>query len=128
MLITRALKSNARLLMALTVTVTASAPICSHADEAASTSRIVKYSKPTTAEAARHVYHKIENAAMLACGQERMDTEVVARVPGPCMHDALSRAIQKVNSPLLAQVYIDKNGKDEASKFGISSDVMTAKN
>jgi hypothetical protein len=48
--------------------------------------------------------------------------------PGPCVHDAISRAIHDVNDPKLAQVYIDKNGKDEALKFGISSNVMTARN
>ncbi len=120
----RALKSNARLLMALTATVMVSAPSFSRADESAK----VKYSNPTTAAAARHVYHQIETAAMLACGQEPLDMEIIAGFPGPCMHAALSRAIQKVNNPFLAQVYIDQNGKDEARKFGITTDAMTAKN
>jgi UrcA family protein len=127
MLITRALKSNARLLLALTATVMASAPICSHADESASPSSIVKYSKPTTPEGGRHLYAQIERAANLACGQSSEDTEVIAGAPGPCVHDAISRAVRGVNNLSLAQAYIDKNGKDEAHKFGITSDVMTAK-
>ena len=127
MLIRRVLKSNARLLLALTATVMASAPICSHADESAP-SRKVKYSNPTTAEGARHLYAQIERAANFACGTSSTDIEVINGTPGPCVHEAISRAIHDVNNPNLAQVYIEKNGKDEAQKFGISSDVMTAKN
>jgi UrcA family protein len=127
MLIRKALKSNARLLLALTATVMASAPICSHADESASSSK-VKYSNPTTAEGARHLYAQIERAANYACGTSSLDVEVMMNAPGPCVHEAVSRAIHGVNNPNLAQVYIERNGKDEAQKFGISSDVMTAKN
>ncbi len=124
MLITSALKSNARLLLALTATVMASAPICSHADEPAVK---VKYSSPITAESARHLYAQIERAANYACGTSSMDSEAMMGKPGPCVHDAMSRAIHDARNPNLAQVYIEKNGKDEAQKFGISSDVMTAK-
>ncbi len=126
MLITKALKSNARLLLALTATVMASAPICSHADESAHSS-LVKYSRPSTAEGARHVYAQIERAANYACGTSSLDTEVMMNAPGPCVHDAISRAIRDAKDPILAQLYIDKNGKDEAHKYRISSDVMTAK-
>jgi UrcA family protein len=126
MLITRALKSNARLLLALTATVMASTPICSHADESAPSYQ-VKYSNPITVEGARHLYAQIERAANYACGTSSMDMEVMMNAPGPCVHDAISRAIHNAKNPNLAQVYIEKNGRDEAHKFGISSDVMTAK-
>jgi UrcA family protein len=126
MLITRSLKSNARLLLALTATVMASAPICSHADESAPSYK-VKYSSPTTLDGARHLYIQIQRAANYACGTSSMDTEVIAGTPGPCVHLAISRAIHDAKNPNLAQVYIEKNGRDEAQKFGISSDVMTAK-
>jgi UrcA family protein len=126
MLIVRASKSNTRLLLALTATVMASAPICSHADESAP-SRTVKYSNPTTVEGARHLYVQIERAANYACGTSSMDTEVIAGTPGPCVHLAISRAIHDVKNQNLAQVYIEKNGRNEAQKFGISIDVMTAK-
>jgi UrcA family protein len=126
MLITRSLKSNARLLLALTATVMASAPICSHADDSAP-SRTVKYSNPTTVEGARHLYVQIERAANYACGTSSMDTEAIAGTPGPCVHLAISRAIHDVKNSNLAQVYIEKNGRNEAQKFGISTDVMTAK-
>jgi len=119
------LKSNARLLLALTATVMALAPICSHADESAP-SRTVKYSNPTTVEGARHVYRQIERAAYYACGTSSSDTEVIMGSPGPCVHLAISQAIHDTKNPNLAQVYIEKNGKDEAQKFGINSDVMTA--
>jgi UrcA family protein len=127
MLITRALKSNARLLLALTATVMASAPICSHADESASPSSIVKYSRPTTPEGGRHLYAQIERAANYACGTSSVDIEAIMNISNPCVHDAISRAVRSVNNLSLAQAYIDKNGKDEAHKFGITSDVMTAK-
>ena len=126
MLITRALKSNARLLLALTATVIASAPICGHADESAPSYK-VKYSSPTTPEAARHLYAQIERAAYYACGTSSSDFEVINGTPGPCVHEAISRAIHDAKNANLAQVYIEKNGKDEAQKFGISSDVLTAK-
>jgi UrcA family protein len=125
MLDKRALKSNARLLLALTATVMASAPICSHADESES-SRSVKYSNPTTAEGARHLYAQIERAANYACGTSSIDIEAMMNVSNPCVHGAISRAIHDVKNPNLAKVYIEKNGEDEARKFGIGSDVMTA--
>jgi UrcA family protein len=126
MLTTRSLKSNARLFLALTATVMASAPICSHADESTPSYK-VKFSNPTTAEGARHLYAQIEQAASYACGTSSMDTEVMMGKPGPCVHEAISRAIHDTKNPNLAQVYIEKNGRSEAKKFGISSDVMTAK-
>ena len=126
MLSTRSLKSNARLFLALTATVMASAPICSHADESAPSYK-VKYSKPITAEGASLLYTQIERAANYACGTSSKDMQLMMGTPGPCVHEAISRAIHDTKNPNLAQVYIEKNGKDEAQKFGISSDVMTAK-
>ena len=126
MLNARSLKPNARLLLALTATVMASAPICSHADESAP-SRTVKYSNPTTVEGVRHLYAQIERAANYACGTSSMDMEAMMGTPGACVHLAISRAIHDAKNPNLAQVYIAKNGRNEAQKFGISSDVMIAK-
>ena len=120
------LKSNARLLLALTATVMASTPLCAHADESAA-SRTVKYSNPTTVQGARHLYVRIERAANYACGTSSTDTEVIMGTPGPCVHLAISRAIRDAKNPNLAQVYIEKNGQNEAQKFGISADVMTAR-
>jgi UrcA family protein len=119
------LKSNARLLLVLTATVMASAPICGHADES-SASSTVKYSNPTTVEGARHLYVQIERAANYACGTSSADIAVINGTPGPCVHLAISRAIHDAKNPILAQVYIEKNGQNEAQKFGISADVMTA--
>jgi UrcA family protein len=123
----RALKSNARLLLALTATVMATAPICSHADELASASIKVQYSNPTTAEGAHHLYARIENAANHACGTSSTDYEAIAGTPGPCVQLAIGRAIHDANNANLAQVYIDKNGLAEAQKLGITSDLRTAK-
>jgi UrcA family protein len=123
----RALKSNARLLLALTATVMASAPICSHADESAAASRKVQYSNPTTVEGARHLYAMIERAAYAACGTSNTDYEALAGAAAPCVRLAIGRAIHDVNNTSLAQVYIEKNGLDQAHKFGITSDVLTVK-
>ena len=126
MLNTTALKSNARLLLALTGMVMASASIC-HADDSAR-SYNVKNSSPTTTEGARHLYAQIERAANYACGTSSMDMEVIMNAPGPCVPDAIGRAIHDAKNAKLAQVYIDKNGANAALKFGISSDVLSAKN
>ena len=123
----RALKSNTRLLLALTATIMASAPLCSLADESASVSLKVQYSSPTTAEAAHHLYAKIETAANHACGTSSTDYESIAGTPGPCVRLAIGRAIHDADNANLAQVYIEKNGLDEAQKFGITSEVRTAK-
>jgi UrcA family protein len=127
MLDKRALQSNARLLLALTATVMASAPICSHADESASASIKVQYSNPTTVDGARHLYARIESAATYACGTSSTDYQVIAGTPGPCVRLAIGRAVHDAKNLNLAQVYIEKNGFDEAQKFGITSDVRSAK-
>jgi UrcA family protein len=127
MLDRRALKSNTRLLLALTATVMASASICSHADESASAPIKVQYSNPTTVEAARHLYARIESAANDACGTSSTDYQVIAGTPGPCVRLAIGHAIHDAKNPNLAQVYIEKNGFDEAQKFGITSDMRFAK-
>ncbi len=136
MLIRRVLKSNARLLLALTATVMASAPICSHADESAPSPKIryanttsykVIYSDPASAEGARRLYSQIERAATYACGGSSTDIETVRNAYAACVHNAVSRAIYDTKNVNLAHVYIERNGKDEAQKFGISSDLMTAK-
>ena len=122
-----ALKPNARLLLVLTATIMATAPLCSLADESASASLKVQYSNPTTAEGAHHLYAKIETAANYACGTSSTDYEAIAGTPGPCVRLAIGRAIHDANNAKLAQVYIEKNGLDEAQKFGITNDVRTAK-
>jgi UrcA family protein len=120
-------KTNARLLLALTATVMASASICSHADESESASMKVQYSNPTSVEGARHLYSRIESAANIACGTSSTDYQVIAGAPGPCVRLAIGRAIHDAKNPNLAQVYIEKNGFDEAQKFGITSDALSAK-
>ena len=127
MLDKRALKSNARLLLALTATVMASASICSHADESASASVRVQYSSPASVEDARHIYARIESAANDACGTSSTDYQVISGTPGPCVRLAIGRAIHDAKNSNLAKVYIEKNGFDEAQKFGITSDVRSAK-
>ena len=86
----------------------------------------VRFSNPTTAEGARHLYARIERAANIACGTSSTDYEVIAGTPGNCVRLAIGRAIHDAKNSNLAQVYIDKNGFDEAQKYGITSDTRTA--
>ncbi len=122
------LKSNARMLFAFAVTVIASGPICTHADETASVH--VRYSdlNPGTPEGARHLYSRIEAAANTACGTSDTDTDVIMRGPGPCVRDAIARAVRDAKIPSLAQVFIEKRGVVEAQKFGITGELRAAKN
>jgi hypothetical protein len=48
--------------------------------------------------------------------------------PGPCVKAAVARAVRQLNSAKLTQVYIEKNGVDVASTFGIQRDTRTAGN
>jgi UrcA family protein len=123
-------KSKARMLLALAVTVMASAPICSHADESAQAAVRVKYSISdlSTREGAHHIYSRIEAAANAACGTSNSDIDFIMRGPSPCVRGAIARAVNATKSSNLAQVYIDKNGLYAAHEFGVKSDVRTTKN
>ena len=123
-------KSNAGMLLALAVTVMASAPICTHADESAQSAVRVKYSNSdlSTMEGAHHIYSRIEAAANIVCGTSSTDIDFIMRGPSPCVRGAIARAVNATKSSNLAQVYIDKNGLYAAHEFGVKSDVRTSKN
>jgi UrcA family protein len=125
------LGSKARMLIVLGATVIASAPICVHADSPfAPVSVHVKFSdlNPNTAEGARRLYLRIEAAAYAACGESPSDTPELMSAPGPCVRDAVGRAVHGAKIPNLAQVFIERNGVDAAQQFGIMGEVRTAKN
>lgn len=128
--ITKAHKVNSRLLLTLTAALIAAAPILSHAADAASVGVKVSFAdlNPGTIEGAQRLYSRIEQAANTACGTSNMDTDVIMRGPGPCVRGAVARAVKGVKSPTLAQVYIEKNGLKAANEFGITRDVLAAKN
>jgi UrcA family protein len=123
-------KSNAGMLLALAVTVMASASICSHADESAQAAVHVKYSNSdlSTIEGAHHIYSRIEAAANAVCGTSHTDTDYIMRGNSPCVRGAIARAVNATKSSNLAQVYIDKNGVYVAHEFGVKSDVRITKN
>jgi UrcA family protein len=125
------LGSKARMLIVLGATVIACAPICVHADSPfAPVSVHVKFSdlNPNTTEGARRLYSRIEAAAYAACGESLSDTPELMSAPGPCVRDAVGRAVHGAKIPNLAQVFIEKNGVDAAQQFGIMGEVRTAKN
>jgi UrcA family protein len=127
----KSLNPSARMLLALSATVVASAPICVHADSPyAPVSIQVKISdlNPNTPEGAHHLYSRIETAAYSACGESKSDTPEMMFTPGPCVRDAIGRAVHATKIPNLAKVFIEKNGVDAAERFGIMGDVRTAKN
>jgi|SRR5271166_6286775 len=124
-------RPSARMLLVLSATVIASAPICVHADSPFSPVSVqVKFSdlNPNTTEGAHRLYTRIEAAAYNACGESTSDTPEMMLAPGPCVRDAIGRAVHAAKFPYLAQVFIEKNGAYAAHEFGISGEVRTAKN
>jgi|SRR5271165_2027737 len=125
------LRSKARVLLMLGATAITAAPLCVHADAPfAPVSIQVKFSdlNPNTPEGARHLYSRIEAAAYAACSESKSDTPELMFAPGPCVRDAVGRAVHGAKIANLAQVFIEKNGVDAAQHFGIAADVRTAKN
>ena len=128
---TRFFKSNVAASLAIGVAVTAFFPICSQADD---TARTEKLSFPRTKlqsdEGARRVYKLIVQAANSACETSSTDTDVIMRngSPGPCVQEAVARAVRQIDSQKLAQVYVADNGIDRAREYGISDATRTASN
>jgi len=125
------LRSKARMLLVLGATAIASAPLSVQADSPfAPVSIQVKFSdlNPNTPEGARRLYSRIEAAAYVACNESKSDTPELMFAPGPCVRDAVGRAVQAAKFPNLAQVFVEKNGVDAAQHFGIAAEVRTARN
>ena len=124
----KTLKPNARMLLALAMTVMASAPICSHADEPALAAVRVKYSASdlSTSEGVHRIYWHIEQAAYAACGESAKDIDVTMRGASPCVRGAIARAVNATKSTFLARVYIEKNGFYVAQQFGVMQDMSVA--
>jgi len=67
----------------------------------------VKFS-PTmlaTEEGARSVYHRIVNAAELACPDMTTGSRITNDAVRKCREQAVARAVRQINNPQLAQVY-----------------------
>jgi UrcA family protein len=125
------LRPKARMLLVLSATVIASAPICLHADSPFSPVTVqVKFPdlNPNTTAGAHRLYARIEAAAYDACGESKLDTPEMMHASGPCVRDAIGRAVHAAKFPYLAQVFIEKNGVDTAQEFGITGEVRSAKN
>jgi UrcA family protein len=129
-MVSKFVESSTRAFLALAVIIAASAPLCSRADESTPRSVRVNYSNlnVNSTEGARKLYSRIYRAANYACGTSDTDMDVMVRGPGPCVKDAVARAVLKLNRPQLTQVYVEINGVDVASTFGIRSDTRTASN
>jgi UrcA family protein len=127
---TRFFKSNVAASLAIGVAVTAFFPIYSQADETARTEKLsFSRTKLQSDEGARKVYTLIVQAANSACETSSTDTDVVMRRgPGPCVQEAVARAVRQLNSQKLAQVYVADNGIDRAREYGISDAARTASN
>jgi UrcA family protein len=122
---------NSTMLLALSATLIASAPLCVHADSPyAPVTFSVKVADldANTYRGAHRLYSRIETAAYSACGESKLDMPEMMNAPGPCVRDAIGRAVHAAKLAALAQVFIEKNGVDVAQQFGITEDVRTAKN
>jgi UrcA family protein len=127
----KSLRCNPRMFLTLCATVIASASTCVYADSPFAPVAVqVKYSdlNANTAEGAQRLYSRIETAAYAACGESRSDAPALMFAPGPCVRDAVGRAVHAAKLPKLAKVFIEKNGMDAAQQFGIMGDVRSAKN
>jgi UrcA family protein len=124
------LRPNTRLLLAVAAMVMAAAPICSRADDSAPAAVRVQYtaSDLSTVEGAKRVYWHIEQAANSACHTSNSDTDVMMRGPSPCVRDAIAHTVNVIKNPVLARVYVEKNGSDLAQKFGVVQVARTASN
>ena len=129
-MLTRLFKSNIAASLAIGVAVTAFFPICSQADEAARAEKLsFQRTKLQSDEGARKVYILIVQSANSACGTSSTDTDVIMRRrPGPCVQEAVARAVRQIDSQKLAQVYVANNGIDRAREYGISDAARTASN
>jgi UrcA family protein len=129
-MLTRFLKSNVAASLAIGIAVTAFLPICSQADEPARTEK-VNFQKVNlqSDEGARKVYVLIVQGANSACETSSTDTDVIMRGrPGPCVQEAVARAVRQIDSQKLVQVYVANNGIDRAREYGLADAVRTASN
>jgi UrcA family protein len=129
-MLTRFFKSNVAASLAIGVAVTAFFPMCSQASEPARTEQLsFPRTKLQSDDGARKVYILIVQAANSACGTSSTDTDVIMRRgPGPCVQEAVARAVRQIDSQKLAQVYVADNGMDRAREYGISNTARTASN
>jgi UrcA family protein len=129
-MLTRFFKSNVAASLAIGVAVIAFLPICSQADEPARTEKVsFQRANLQSDEGARKVYMLIVQAANSACETSSTDTDVIMRGgPGPCVQEAVARAVRQIDSKKLVQVYVAHNGIDRAREYGISDAVRTASN
>jgi UrcA family protein len=122
-------KSSLAASLAFGAAMAASLPAASLAAEPART-ETVRFSKAdlATTEGAAKVYRAILQAANSACNASADDTDVRMRGPGPCVSLAVAAAVRKLDSPSLSQVYVAKNGIGRALEFGVTDQVLSAKN
>jgi UrcA family protein len=113
--------------LALGVAMASMSPVAALADEPAAH---LSYSASalSTPQGAHRLYGRLYAAANEACGTSDSDTDVIMRGPGPCVRDALARAVRQLNSAQLSAVFIEKYGVDVARSLDISSEVRTASN
>ena len=125
----RAPRLKTRMLLALTTTVITFASVSSHAaDYVPQPVRLTfKRSDADSPEGARTLYSRLDVAAHYACGTS-VYTDVLLRGQEKCVQASLANAVKHVNSPLLSQMFADKNGADVAMQYHIDGLSRTAAN
>jgi UrcA family protein len=118
--------ANARMLLALAAVFLACAPLCGHAEDSVSVR--VNYSDldANSSAGAHLLYSRIEAAVKAMCARSPGDTDPIMRDPGPCIRDAIGRAVHNSKNQNLALVYIERNGSNLAQRYGISEEVRVA--
>ena len=123
------IKKNLKIALAITATVTAGAPMLSHAADADSIEVHVKYSAAdfATPAATHALYRRLNVAAHTACGASIYDDNIM-RGPQKCIQQALAHAITDVNNDQLAQTFVASYGPKLAAKYDLNPGVRTASN
>ncbi len=105
-------------------------PIGTRAGDFSTQSRHVRLANLNlnSVDGARKAYRRIEAAAWSVCGESSGHIEVMIRGTSDCVKDAVARAVVGVQSVELSKVYINTNGVQRATLYGIASPILTAGN
>jgi len=74
----------------------------------------------------RELYHRLQNAAYIACtGGNRVDLEPLL-VPTACIEKAIGDAVRSAKQPQLTMIYLKTHTSKEAATHGIDVSILVA--
>jgi len=125
---TNIFQSSTGLAIGLATAILAFAPVCSQADESQGVTVQFKAAAANTPDGARALYRHLKQAADSACNTSDSDTDVIYRHGASvCVKQAIAGAVRRINSPMLSQVFIENVGSGIAKDYGVTADVLTAR-